>query len=123
MSGVKSFLSEIGKALINGALAYVNVAPVFQPKAAPSGVLSVVTELAQISNAAIQIEAVGHATGLTGQQKMDALKPQVVAILKASLALGHDPIQDDAMFAKGSDEIAQGVVDCLNSFKSDKVPS
>ncbi len=117
MSGIKSFLSEIGKALANGAMSYIGLPPVFLPKPAPAGVINAVSELAQISVAAIQIEAIGKSANLTGAQKMDALKPQVIGILKASLALGHNPVQDEVLFQKGSDEIAQGVVDCLNAMK------
>lgn len=123
MSGVTSFLKTIGESLANGALAYVNLPPVFATKPAPAQVLTVVAELGQITAAAMNIEGIGKTTGLTGAQKMLALQPQVVAILKASLALGHNPIEDNTLFQKGSDEIAQGVVDCLNSFKRDKVPS
>lgn len=117
MSGVKSFLSELGKALANGALSYVGLPPVFIPKPPAVGLVQTVSELGQISAAAIQIESIGKSVNLTGAQKMDALKPQVIGILKASLALGHNPVQDDALFQKGSDEIAQGVVDCLNAMK------
>jgi hypothetical protein len=117
MSKFTSFLKTAGELVANGALSYFGMAPIFKP-AAPSGTaVTVAGELEQIAASAIQIEAIGKTTGLTGVQKMQALEPQVYAILQESLALGNDPIADPTLAQQGASEIAQGMVDFINALK------
>ncbi len=124
MSGFTSFLKAAGEAIANGALAYVGLPPIFKPTApASTGVVTTASELAQIAAAAIQIEAIAKSTGLTGAQKLAALQPQVYGILQNSLNIGNHPMGDPALCQKGSQEIAQGVVDFINGLKStDAIP-
>jgi len=79
-----------------------------------------VNDLTAIGQVIVQVETAIQAPG-SGAQKLQFIIPLVANIVKTSeMVTGHQ-IGDDALFVKGTTEIAQGVVDVLNSLKSDNV--
>lgn len=112
-----SFLKVAGEVIANGVTSYFGLPPVFKLPAPSASATATATDVSSIVQAAIQVEAIGKTLGLTGPQKLQALIPQVFAILNSSLALGGKPIAQPALATSGATGISQGIVDFLNSLE------
>lgn len=116
--GFVSFLKKVGLGIIKYAPAVLGIGQIVasnDPKAAP-----IVDRLGAIFSAGQQIEkdfATAFPGQQTGPQKILALSAQVGDILRETeLATGME-IADEALLQKAATEIAQGVVDAMQSFK------
>lgn len=116
--GFVSFLKKIGLGIIKYAPPLLGIGQIVaetNPKAAP-----VVSELSAIFAAGQAIEqdfAVAFSGQQTGAQKLLALTLQTQNILQQLDLIKIHGIADEVMFAKGANEIAQGVVDVQQSLK------
>ena len=114
-----SFLKKLGQVIAKGISVVAEYGPLalrFVPGAGPI-VAAVTSELTQIAQIIVLIEAAFQAPG-SGPDKLKAATPLVAqAILNSSLVAGHE-IHDQALFLQGSSKIADGTVDVLNSLKS-----
>ena len=117
-----SFLKKIGLGILKWLPALISGVQIVQgaePSSKP--IAQTVDKLDQIANMVMILEqafaSAYDPSVKTGQQKLDALKPFVQKILASSeLVVGHG-IANDALFAQSTTEIAQGVVDMLQSLK------
>jgi hypothetical protein len=73
----------------------------------------VVNDLTLIANQAVTIETALE--GKAGADKFAALVPLVAGIIRTSELVSGKEIADEAKFQQGVSELAQGVVDILNS--------
>src|SRR6188474_1786323 len=74
-------------------------------------------DLAQIADIVVNTELLGAALGLPGTDKLKAAAPAVAQIILKSSILVHHEIEDQALFATGSQKVADGMADILNSLK------
>lgn len=72
-----------------------------------------------IANLVVMIEAAYPGDG-TGAQKLQALVPLVANVIKTSELISGKTIAQNDLFIKGCTEVAQGVVDVLNSIHADE---
>ena len=120
MSFLKKFgqiAGEVGKV----ALSVAGVAPYVQ--AALPGqsekIQIVSADLAQIATIAQEVEVIGQALSLPGTQKLQAATPLVAQVILQSSLLANHKISNPALFAQGSQKIADGMADVLNSLKDE----
>jgi len=115
-----TFLSKLGAAILKFTQIVAGIAPVAEA-AFPGQSVQIQTvsnDLAQIAQIVTNVEAVGQALKLPGDQKLTGASPLVAqVILQSSMLVGHS-IDDEALFQKACTEIAGGVADLLNSLKS-----
>jgi hypothetical protein len=118
-----TFLKKLGTILANVAGIAVGIGPIIQPflGSGKAGAVAgtVVNDLTQIGSLVAVLESAGVSSNLTGPQKLQALIPLVANIVKTSELVSGKKIADDAKFTLGCQEIAQGVVDVLNSIHED----
>lgn len=118
-----NFLKKLGAALANAAAIAAGIGPLIAPfvgaKAAP--VLAAgINDLTQISATITSAQALITTPG-SGAQKLAAVTPLVLQILKTSEAFGGMKIADETLAAKGAQEVAQGVVDFMSAIHPDAV--
>jgi len=115
-----TFLSKLGAAILKFTQIVAGIAPVAEA-AFPGQSVQIQTvsnDLAQIAQIVTNVEAVGQALKLPGDQKLTGASPLVAqVILQSSMLVGHS-IDDETLFQKACTEIAGGVADLLNSLKS-----
>lgn len=119
-----TFLKKLGTMIVNIAGIATGLGPLIQPFLG-SGKAGKVTEtavndLTQIAQLVVVIEsAFGAVSGTTGAQKLQALVPLVANVIKTSEVVSGKTIANNDLFIKGSTEVAQGIVDVLNSINAD----
>lgn len=112
-----SFLKKIGFVLLKGTEIITGLSPLLTGLIPGASAVAgkVVSELVQIGRIIVQVEAVGQALGLPGPDKLRAAAPQVASlIVQSDLMVGHR-IHDAALFQRGTEKIADGMVDVLNA--------
>ncbi len=118
------FLKKFGQVALKVTEAVAGLAPIAQaiyPKAA--GEIQVVSQdLKQVADIIMQVEAVGQALQLPGQQKLVASAPLVAQVILRSSLLANHKIENPTLFQQGAQKIADGMADILNSLE-DKVES
>lgn len=118
-----NFLKKLGTALANAAVIAAGLGPILTPflgaKAAPV-VAAGINDLTQISATITSAQALITTPG-SGAQKLAAVTPLVLQILKTSEAFGGMKIADETLAAKGAQEVAQGVVDFMSAIHPDAV--
>lgn len=123
MAGVITFLKKLGSILVNVAGVAAGVGPLITPflgsGAAKEAVSKGVNDLTAIAQLAVIIEAAFPLPG-QGVAKYQALVPLVANVLKTSELVTGKQIADEALFTKGAGEVAQGIVDVLNSIHPDE---
>lgn len=111
-----TFLKKLGELLLKGATIAAGIYPVVQPllgSKAQEVSGKVVNDLTLVANQVVTIETALN--GKTGADKFAALVPLVAGIIKTSELVSGKEIADETKFQQGVSEIAQGVVDVLNS--------
>lgn len=123
MAGTLTFLKKLGQILVNVAGISMGIGPIVLPFLGSGKTTAAVTtgvnDLTQISQLVVLIESAFPAAG-TGAQKLQALVPLVANIIKTSEVVSGKQIADETLFTKGATEVAQGVVDVLNSIHPDE---
>lgn len=114
-----SFLKKLGIAIVNVAGIVSGVGPIFAASnAKAAGVIGTVTsDLQQVAGVIQTIEAAAQAASspIPGAEKLKMATPLVAqAILQSSLLAGHK-ISNQALFQQGSQKVADGMADLLNS--------
>ena len=111
-----TFLKKLGQLLLKGVALAEGVYPFFQPllgSKAGQVVATSINDLKLIANQVVTIETA--LAGKTGAEKFAALVPLVAQIIRTSELVSGKEIADEAKFQTGVSEVAQGVVDILNS--------
>lgn len=112
-----NFLKKIGMGIIKYlpvALGVGQLVAASDPKAQP-----VIDKLGQIQSLAMTLEKAFESAGIAkgGAQKIAALQQFTLEILQQSeLVISHG-VADPTLLSKAANEIAQGVVDALQSLK------
>lgn len=119
-----TFLKKLGQIILQVGGVATGLYPLVQPLLGSGKAATVagtgVNDLTQIAKLVIQIEAAfGAVPGMTGAQKLQALVPLVKNIITTSEIVVNKKVANDELFSKGCTEIAQGVVDVLNSIHPD----
>ncbi len=111
-----TFLKKLGQLLLKGASIAAGIYPIVQPllgsKAQAVGG-TIVNDLTLVANQVVTVETALE--GKTGADKFAALLPLVAGIIRTSELVSGKEIADEAKFQLGVQEVAQGVVDVLNS--------
>lgn len=79
------------------------------------------SELVQIGQIIVTVEALGQALGTAGPDKLKAAAPLVAQIILKSSIVGQHQIANPQLFQSGAQKIADGMADVLNSLKDDKI--
>lgn len=111
-------LKDIGAAIIKG-IGYVAKFEGLLPASISSSavVAKVESEIAQLGDVIVNVEAMGQALSIAGPDKLKAAAPLVAQIiLKSSIMVGHS-IDNQQLFTQGSAKLADGMADILNSLK------
>lgn len=121
-----TFLKKLGQVLATAGKVAAEVSglfPLVQPLLGQGKAAQVTgTVVNDFSAIAAQVTVIETALqGKAGTEKLAALIPLVTNIVKTSEVVSGKKISDDAMFSKGIQEIAQGMVDVLNSIHPDEV--
>lgn len=116
------WLKKLGTIILKAQEFWTGFAPMAQMmlpgQAAAIQVVS--TDLAQVADVVVQTEIFGAALGIAGPDKLKAAAPAVAQIIMKSAILAKHDIEDPVLFMAGCTKIADGMADCLNSFK-DKI--
>lgn len=119
-----TFLKKLGQILVQVAGVATGIGPLITPflgsgetaKYVGSGV----NDLTSIAQLVVQIEtAFAAVPNSTGTQKLQALVPLVSNIIATSQVVSGKKVAQSALFTKGCTEVAQGMVDVLNSIHPD----
>lgn len=76
-------------------------------------------DLAELANIVVTVEAIGQTAGLPGPEKLKMAAPLVANAIVQSALLAGKKIENPELFAAGSQKIADGMADVLNSLKAD----
>lgn len=123
-----TFLKKLGQILLTASGVAQVVGPIIQPflgsgKTA-STAATVTNDLTAISQTVVTVEtAFAAIPGSTGAQKLQALVPLVANIISTSEVVSGKKIANDALFKQGCTEVAQGMVDVLNSIHEEAAQS
>ncbi len=122
-----SFLSKLGGYIVKGAAALAGFAPLLETVAPKdAGVIQTVSaDLSAMANIVVQVEAGAQAIQaaggtITGAQKLQMAAALVQPILIQSNLIAGRKIADPALLQKAASEIAQGIVDALQSVHEDQ---
>lgn len=124
---MKSWLKRIGEVAAKGAVAvsgidrFLPVLRAIAPQAAQDELQAVENTLPKIAHAIEQVEMVGAALGLPGDQKLKAAIPLVGQALLHSPLLKGKKVQDEALFLRACQKYADATADLLNSFSAEHV--
>lgn len=121
-----TFLKKLGQVLLKVAGVAAGVYPLVSPLigSGKAGQITgtAVNDLTAIGAVIVQLEtAFGAVPGSTGAQKLQAAIPLVSNIIKTSELVVNKKIANEALFTQGVTEVAQGMVDILNSIHPDEV--
>lgn len=121
-----TFLKKLGVILARVFEIVSGVGPIIEPllgsSAAARTATTAVNDLTAIGQVVVQVETAIQTPG-SGPVKLAAAIPLVANIVKTSeLVAGHQ-IANESLFIQGCTELAQGVVDILNSLSGDNVKS
>lgn len=115
-----TFLKRLGQILLQVAGVATGIFPLIQPLLGSGKAATItgaaVNDFTQISAVIVQLEtAFAAVPNSTGAQKLQAAIPLVANIIKTSEVVSGKKIANEALFTQGVTEVAQGVVDILNS--------
>ena len=120
-----SFLKRLGEVLAKSAATLIGIGPIITPLFGSHGDKAgavfgaVLNDLTAIGSVIVQMEVA--LAGQAGATKFAAAVKLIGPILRTSSLVSGKKIADEVMFQKGVEEIAQGVVDILNSIHQDAV--
>lgn len=119
-----SFLKKLGQILAKVFEIVSGVGPVLTPflgsGAAAQTAETAVNDLTAIGQVVVQVETAIQTPG-SGSVKLAAAIPLVANIVKTSELVSGHQIANESLFIQGCTELAQGVVDVLNSLSGDSV--
>lgn len=122
-----SFLSKLGGYIVKGAAALAGFAPLLETVAPKdAGVIQTISaDLSAMANIVVQVEAGAQAIQaaggtITGAQKLQMAAALVQPILIQSNIIAGRKIADPVLLHKAATEIAQGIVDALQSVHEDQ---
>lgn len=121
MPGFLTFLKKAGQIILEGAQIFTGFAPMVSaayPKSA-GAITTISKDLSQVADAVVQAEAIGQALNLPGAQKLQAATPLVAQIIIDSSILVGKQVAQPELFKQGSQKIADGMADVLNSLHAD----
>lgn len=110
-------LKKIGIILLKASEVIAGFAPIASmayPNQAGT-IQTISNDSAQIANIIQQVEAVGQTLSLPGAQKLQAATPLVAQIILQSSVLANHKIANPDLFKQGSQKVADGWADILNS--------
>lgn len=115
-----TFLKQLGLDIAKGIEILTGVAPFLtslQPKAAPI-VGTVESDLNQLLAIVVQVEATSATltTPMAGVDKMNAVAAQLAQIFLKVEGLAGKPQKDPTLFTNGTQQVASGLANILNSF-------
>lgn len=111
-----TFLKKLGQLLLKGTTLAAGVYPLVQPLLGSKAGAAVGTVVNDLNLIAGQVNTIELAlSGKIGADKFAALLPLVAQIIRTSELVSGKEIADEAKFQAGVGEVAQGVVDILNS--------
>lgn len=123
--GTLTFLKKLGQILVQGVGVVTGLYPLLQPFLGSGKgntvAVTAVNDLTQIAQLVIQIEtAFNNVPNSTGAQKLQALVPLVQSIITTSQVVSGKKVDNSTLFTQGCTEVAQGMVDILNSIHPDE---
>jgi len=118
-----TFLKKLGQIIASVAGIAAGVGPLVLPflgagKAATIE-KTVVNDLTQIGQQVVNVESIIQTPG-SGAEKLRAVTPLVASIVQGSEMLYGKKVYDEALFIRGSQKIADGTADILNSVHPDE---
>lgn len=114
------FLKKLGSVLAKVGAIVVGINP-FIPDQYKDEAALVVDKMSQLHSLIIQVEAMGAALNLTGQQKLEAITASATALFLQSATLAGHEVADKAMFIEAVRETVSAQVKMLNALKGDNV--
>ena len=115
--GAVKFLTTLGKILLQGTAIFAGFAPLAESAfPAQAGTVSIVSkDLTQLADIIVQVEHAGQRLGMAGDQKMQMAGALFAPIiLQSAMFTGHT-VGDPALFQQGTEKLASGLADVLNS--------
>jgi hypothetical protein len=111
------FLSKLGAIILKMTEIVAGFAPLaaYTMPSQAANIQVVSTDLAAIASIITNVEAVGQALTLAGPQKLQAAAPLVAQVLLQSSLLANHKIAQPELFKAGSQKMADGMADVLNS--------
>lgn len=105
-----SFLADIGKSLARGAVVslFSRVAATSDPKA---------SDLENMAQAVIMMEAIGQRLGTKGPDKLTAVEPMVMAVVMSSGLMAGMEVVDQERVKTGVRKMTSGLADILNGVR------
>lgn len=123
MSNPNSFLSKLGGILRSGLQIVSTFFPILQPflgsGKAQQVATTAVNDFTLVGQQVLAIETA--LDGTPGPQKLAALVKLITPIIQTSQLVSGHQVANPALFQQGCTEVGQGVVDILNSLKSDGI--
>lgn len=116
-----SFLKKIGSILGKATQIALGFGPVIQqfaPQTSPV-VREVTSDLQQLAQIIVNVEAIGQALEIAGPDKARAAAPLIAQVILQSSVMAHRKIHDPALFQKGCAELGGAVADILNALDDD----
>lgn len=117
------FLAKIGVIALKASQVIMGFAPV-AAMAYPSqaGTIQTISQdSAQIANIIQTMEVAGQALQIKGPDKLKAATPLVAQVVLQSAVLANHKIAQPELFKQGTQKIADGWADVLNSLKEDGI--
>lgn len=120
-----TFLSKLGSILLKATGIITGFAPLFTasiPGTKDDKIVgTVISDLQQVGSVVAQAEAFGQALSLTGAQKLTAAAGPAAQVILQSALLAGKKIANEELFKQGSQKVASGIADILNSIHPDDV--
>lgn len=80
-------------------------------------------DIVEIAEAVVLAETIGQAKNLPGPEKLQFITPVVAQIILKSTLVANKKIENPALFMTGSQKLADGMADILNSLRAADVKS
>lgn len=118
-----SFLKKLGNIIATITGIFTGFAPFLTKELPGTGqVVQVISkDLAAVSDAVVNAEALGQMQGMSGADKAKYLAPLVAQIILSGSIVAGKKIADQALFLQGCGNLGGAVADILNSLHSDGV--
>lgn len=113
------FLTKLGSVIAKVTAIATGIAPLFPQYNKETG--KVVDTLNGIAAVVMNVEVFGQVLETAGQDKLKAAAPLVAQIILQSDMMTGKKINDPVLFKAGSEKIASGMADVLNSIKENEV--
>lgn len=114
-----NFLAKLGGIILKVTEIVTGFSPILQTvlPGQKDTIQLVSRDLVEIANIITQVEAFGQVLGTPGADKLKAATPLVAQIILQSSILANHSIANPALFKQGTQKIADGMADVLNSLQ------